>query len=79
MTFSCAGEALAIVWTINQVNIVDLGIEDAHENVNGIRTSNTTFSGDIKFDNASIQCVLVVSIDTTNALPPVFLRVLGKN
>ena len=76
-TFSCGGEALAILWFINNQNIDDLGIKDVFEKVEDFRTSNITVSGVVEYHNASIQCVLYSTV-TVDALPPVLLTVFGK-
>ena len=75
--FSCSGETLAIVWTINGTSIGSLGIRPSEETVNGVVTSDLTVIGSAQYDNASIQCVLVNS-PTVTFLPPVSLTVLGK-
>ena len=79
-TFSCGGEALAILWFINDQNIDDLGIKDVFERVEDFRTSNITVSGVVEYHNASIQCVLYLSTPTVtiDSLAPVFLTVFGK-
>ena len=78
VTFSCGGEALAILWFINDQNIDDLGIKDVFEKVEDFRTSNITVSDVIEYHNATIQCVLYLSSITINSLPPVLLTVFGK-
>ena len=79
-TFSCGGEALAILWFINDQNIDDLGIKDVFNKVEDFRISNITVSGVVEYHNASIQCVLYLSTPTgtVNSLSPVLLTVFGK-
>ena len=76
--FSCSGEALGVVWTINGISPESLGIDLSQQSVNGVFITTITVIGSAQYDNASIQCVLVVSPTTILTLPPVFLTVLGK-
>ena len=47
-TFSCAGDGLQIIWTINDVNAIDLGFEPTTIVVADIRMSNLTITGSVK-------------------------------
>ena len=76
--FSCSGEALIVVWTINDNSIGLLGIQSTEQIVDGVLTSTITVIGSAQYDNASIQCLLYVSFATILPLPPVFLTVLGN-
>ena len=76
--FSCTAEALGILWTINGISFVLLGIEPIKQSKDGVLTSTITVNGSAQYDNASIQCVLIISPTTTHPIPPVFLTVLGE-
>ena len=76
--FTCAGEAAAILWFIDNTTIEDFGIMAMSQPMDGVRTSNLIISDVIKFNNASIVCVLYYSFVATDPLPMVVLTVSGK-
>ena len=76
--FVCAGVSIAIGWTINGTSVEDFGASSTDEVVDGVRRSTLTVSGSVENNNASIQCLLIVSASEILPLPPVFLTVLGK-
>ena len=77
-TFSCSGQTLAIVWTMNNISLAVLGIQPTEEKKDNVITSTITVTGSAQDNNASIQCVLIVSLSTNLPLSPVFLTVLGQ-
>ena len=77
-TFSCTGEGLAIVWTLDGTNVDELGIEATNDIINGIRISTLTIIGSVETNNVSIQCVIIRSDSIPVLSEPVFLTVLGK-
>ena len=79
-SFSCSGEALAIIWTINRIGAEHLDVKiEVQTPMQGVFMSTITINGSAQYNNASIQCVLIVSPTTVSLPPPVFLTVLGKS
>ena len=82
--FVCAGEAIALIWTINgQIQTVSettkSGVEILFDNPSSpVLKANLTIPGTMKNDNVSIQCLLVLPSDVIVFSPVVFLTVLGK-
>ena len=78
-TFSCAGEAFAIIWTINDIVVQDLGLEPTDDLVDSVRISNLTITGSLKNNNVSIKCLFIMSDASSKTSPSVLLTLLGKS
>ena len=77
-TFSCTGEAFAIIWTINDTIAEDLGIMPTDDLVDGIRISNLTIIGSLENSIVSIKCLLIMLDGSSIKSSPALLTVLGK-